>query len=119
MRCERCQAETPADEIRELHGRDLCEDCYMDALSPTRTCDPWAVHSAKNAEQLAGGEAPLTERQEKLLGLLSAEGPLEPGEIRKRLSMSKDELEKDMASLRHLEKLRAAMDGNRKVLRLW
>ena len=27
---------------RDFHGQLLCDDCYMDALSPARTCDPWA-----------------------------------------------------------------------------
>ncbi|MBF0526155.1 MAG: hypothetical protein HQK56_13800, partial [Deltaproteobacteria bacterium] len=48
MQCARCQETIEEMEAREMHGQTLCEDCYMSALSPTRTCDPWAVHSAKN-----------------------------------------------------------------------
>ena len=47
MECERCKDIIESGEEREYAGRVLCEDCYMDALSPAKTCDPWAVHSAK------------------------------------------------------------------------
>lgn len=30
----------------EYQGKLFCEDCYMDILSPPKTCDPWAVRSA-------------------------------------------------------------------------
>ena len=39
--CERCNAETEADEIREHLGQSVCEDCYMDLLNPPKSCDPW------------------------------------------------------------------------------
>ena len=48
MQCERCKSLIPEGEQMELHGQILCEDCYMDLLSPPRICDPWAVHSAMN-----------------------------------------------------------------------
>ena len=31
--------------------KKLCDDCYMDALSPTKTCDPWAVYTAKSIQK--------------------------------------------------------------------
>jgi len=40
MVCDRCRVEIDAGEEREIHGRLVCEDCYMDLLSPTRNCDP-------------------------------------------------------------------------------
>ncbi len=38
-----------------------CEDCYMDLLSPSKACNPWAVHSAKTfpkGEEKLSGELP-------------------------------------------------------------
>ena len=62
MICDKCQDNIEEGEERELHGRTLCEDCYMDTLSPPKACDPWAVHSAKSfsgspgiPDGLAGG----------------------------------------------------------------
>ena len=43
MNCDKCGSEMKNGEETEHHGQLLCEDCYMDALSPARTCDPWAV----------------------------------------------------------------------------
>ena len=48
MKCDRCSAAVQEGEEREHHGEILCEDCYMDVLSPAKACDPWAVHSAKS-----------------------------------------------------------------------
>ena len=43
----RCGVHIESGEEREYTGQMLCEDCYMDALSPVKTCDPWAVYTAK------------------------------------------------------------------------
>jgi len=40
MKCARCEASIPEGEEREHLGRALCEDCYMDALSP-QDLRPW------------------------------------------------------------------------------
>jgi hypothetical protein len=53
MQCDRCQANIEPGEEEQHLGQTLCEDCYMDALSPVKTCDPWAVHSAKSFEKHA------------------------------------------------------------------
>jgi len=46
--CERCKANVTEEEIHEYRGQKLCDDCYMDVLSPAKACDPWAVHAAKS-----------------------------------------------------------------------
>ena len=33
-RCEKCQNITPMEEEYHLDGKSLCEDCYIDAVSP-------------------------------------------------------------------------------------
>ena len=48
MRCDKCKEIIEEGEERELHGQTLCEDCYIDALSPAKACDPLAVYSAKS-----------------------------------------------------------------------
>jgi hypothetical protein len=47
IECERCKTVVTKSEQRPLHGQTLCEDCYLNLLSPLRICDPWAVHSVK------------------------------------------------------------------------
>ena len=66
MECNRCHAKIePGDEKQHL-GQTLCEDCYMDALSPVKTCDPWAVHSAKSFEKYAESALTLTPIQSEI-----------------------------------------------------
>ena len=78
MICQRCQTEIDPGEEQEHLGRLLCEDCYMDALSPAKGCDPWAVYSAKNLEQHTGGNMTLTPIQCEILEILKRTGGLEP-----------------------------------------
>lgn len=70
MQCQRCGTEIQAGRENEHLGQYLCEDCYMDTLSPVRTCDPWAVHSAKNPEAQIGEPVDLSDRQQKILEIL-------------------------------------------------
>ncbi len=113
MRCERCGAELKEGEGMGYLGRLLCEYCYMDAISPTRTCDPWAVYTAKS------GEVKLTERQEKILELIEKTGGLTTEEIASSLNLRLPEVEREVAVLRHMEKVRAAMKDGKKVIVKW
>ena len=51
IKYEKCGGLVPGGDERDHYARTLCEDCYMAALSPSRACDPWSVHSA-NRENL-------------------------------------------------------------------
>ena len=53
--CAKCGSAYDPAEAREHLGQMLCEDCYLDAMSPTKVCDPWAVHTAKSLKDLPGG----------------------------------------------------------------
>ena len=118
MNCQKCGDAIEAGEEREHGGRLLCEDCYMDALSPTRTCDPWAVHTAKSFQKEPGGPA-LNPVQQKILAYLQESGGAELPLIVERLQIKPSDLERELAALRHMEKIRAEMRGNKKVIRLW
>lgn len=120
MECERCHTTIEAGEEKEHLGQTLCEDCYMDVLSPVRTCDPWAVHSAKSFEKHTGGGA-LTPIQSEMLVVLKRTGGIEPSALLQQLSgkMSLDDLKRQFAALRHMEKARAEKRGDRVVWRLW
>jgi len=99
----------------------LCEDCCMEACSPLRTCDPWAVHSAKTWERRTDAPKALTPQQEAILQALEAHGPLTPEALRQRLAgrWSLAELEREFAALRHMEKVRGEKRGTGVVWRLW
>ena len=118
MNCDKCGASIPDGDEREHYSQTLCEDCYMDTLSPTRTCDPWAVHSAKTLEQ-SGAAVTLTTTQSEILSLLRETGGAEPGYVADRLSISMTELEREIAALRHMEKVRGELREGRKYIILW
>jgi len=121
MQCDRCKAAIPAGGQNEHLGQNLCEDCYMDALSPMRACDPWAVHSAKTFEAQCGGQSTLNDSQRRIISILQETGGIERHELLQRMGggFSEADLEREFASLRHMEKARAEKRGDRVFLRLW
>ena len=119
MQCEKCQETIAPGDEREHLGQQLCEDCYMDVLSPAKACDPWAVHSAKSFEKEHGGVLQLSPRQMKILSILDETGGLEPVMLMEHLNISPADLEREIATLRHIEKVRAEMRDNKKVIVLW
>jgi hypothetical protein len=116
--CDKCGSTIAAGEDRDYYGKVLCEDCYMDALSPTRTCDPWAVHSAKQLGDKTGG-LQINPLQEKILSIVTETGGIEPSDLAKRLGISSADLERETASLRHMERTRAELREGKKYIVRW
>ena len=104
--CTRCGAGLQGEEPRGYFGEVLCEDCYVEALSPVRTCDPWAVHCARSLKDLPGGLT-LTARQQQLYELVKERGEVFYPDAASALGISEDEVRREFAVLRHLEMLRA------------
>ena len=119
MKCEKCGVLIRENDEREFHGQTICEDCYMVALSPAKACDPWAVYSAKSFSDKSGSETKITEAQSKILQILKETGGIAIDDLSERLQISQSDLEKEIATLRHMEKLRAELRDGNKVLCLW
>jgi len=119
MRCDRCKGDIEEGEERELHGQTLCEDCYIDILSPAKACDPWAVYSAKSFSKEDGSDVEITETQSKIVQILKETGGAEPRIIAERLQIRPSDLEREIATLRHMEKIRGELREGKKILRLW
>ena len=119
MQCERCRELIPEGEERERYGQILCEDCYMDLLSPLKACDPWAVHSAGTFAKEEGYVLELNATQQKILDTLRANGPMEPKRLSETLQIKETDLEREIAVLRHMEKVRGKLRDGKKVIRLW
>jgi hypothetical protein len=102
-------------------GQTLCEDCYMDALSPVRTCDPWAVHSAKSFEKHMGGTATLSLIQSEIIRILEETGGIQPETLQDKLKdkLTPSQLEREIAALRHMEKVRGERRDGKVFIRLW
>ena len=109
--CAKCGAAYDPAEAREHMGQMLCEDCYLDAMSPTQVCDPWAVYTAKSLKDLPGGHD-LTPVQQQLYDLVQDRGEVPILEAAALLGLSEDDLRREFAPLRHMEKLRACKKDN-------
>ncbi|MFL7893841.1 MAG: hypothetical protein ACK2UM_19795 [Anaerolineales bacterium] len=119
MKCERCAEEIPTGEEMEYYGETLCEECYMRVLNPARACDPWAVRSAQTLSQLDDDYSALSNTQTKILQVLAETGGTTPEVVAQRLGMSLVELEREFATLRHMEKVRSQMRNREKIICLW
>lgn len=108
MKCEKCAAEISASDAREHAGITLCEDCYIDAVATPRTCDPWAVYSAKNT---ASQDPTLTPEQQRILDVIKAKGPLTLEQICAELDISEDKFRTNFSVLRHMELARGCKMG--------
>ncbi|MCF8093952.1 MAG: hypothetical protein K9J79_01180 [Desulfobacteraceae bacterium] len=116
MKCRKCGAEIKENEAMEAYGQTVCEDCYIDMAAKPKTCDPWAVYSAKN---LKNTESSLTKMQSAIVDYLKKNGPTPPENLTEDLGLSMDEFEREMAPLRHMEKVRAQLREGKKVICLW
>jgi hypothetical protein len=119
MKCDRCNAVIPDGDATGLHGQTLCEDCYMDALSPAKACDPWAVYCAKSFSSADGARQHLTPAQEKILKALATTGGAPPEAVRSAVGLTPADFDRAVATLRHMERLRAELRDGVKVLCLW
>ncbi len=121
MECNKCGATIEKGEERELRNQVLCEDCYIDVLSPVKVCDPWALYNAKSLERNTTEPAPLTPIQSEILDVLKSAGSLEPSVVLLRLKqkLTIKELEREFAVLRHMERVRAENGGDRIIWRTW
>jgi hypothetical protein len=119
MQCERCKNLIPEGEGMELHGQVLCEDCYMDLLSPAKACDPWAVYSAKTFLKNDSSGPNVTPVQQRILDILQDEGPQERPTLCETLQLKEADLERELATLRHMEKIRGELRGGKRLICLW
>ena len=119
MQCDKCKIPIEKGEELELQGQTLCEDCYMDNLSPPRMCDPWAVYTAKSFSDDPTAQPLLTEQQHKILEVLKETGGVDFEGLVSKLGIKPSELERELATLRHMEKIKASMRNGEKILVLW
>lgn len=121
MQCDACGGVIPSGDERTHQSRIVCEDCYMVALSPLKTCDPWAVRSARNCEKLSGNERQVTRIQSEILQILKTEGAMEPATLLGRLggNLQLADLHREFSILRHLEKVKGEKRGQDILWRLW
>ena len=116
MKCEMCGNPIEKGDEIKYHGQILCEDCYMDVLSPAKICDPWATYIAKSASDK---EITITEFQDEILKILKETDGVEPEVLAEKLNLKLSDLQREIATLRHMEKIKGKMKEGKKVISLW
>ena len=105
MKCGTCGCEIVDDDVYEHGGKNLCEDCYIDALNPAKPCDPWAVHLASRSIDRDG--APLSEQlsplQNSILEYLEKHGRATVEELMKEFDLTEARFRTEIATLRHCD----------------
>lgn len=120
MQCDRCNQSFKKEDLHKHNSSLLCEECYMDALSPARSCDPWARNSAKNFVRETGSIATINETQARILGLLKRNnGGMEIPVIAEALEMAIFDLKREIATLHHLEKVKSGTRDGKMLISLW
>ena len=115
MECAKCNDVIPEGEECNYLGKVICEDCYILALSPPKTCDVAAVHSAKKHREAMGhsGTEGLTQQQKEIIDFITEHGQVTKPEIAEKFALKPSELERQFAVLRHCEVLKAKKDGDK------
>jgi recombinational DNA repair protein (RecF pathway) len=120
MRCDKCETEVPDDDIYVHAGRNLCEDCYMVAMTRPVTCDPSAVSGARVSRELQGqkGTQGLSALQKKMYDYLKEKGKSTREETAEYMNIPWEDLENQFTVLRHCELIRAFKEGDQIYLSL-
>jgi len=113
MKCQRCNRDIPGEESFTYLGQVLCEDCYMDVLSPAKSCDPWAVYSATRTRESAGltGAEGLNTLQQAIYAFVKNRGKATAEEIKTKFNISQKDLANQLATLRHCELTKGHKEG--------
>ncbi|MDF2571812.1 MAG: hypothetical protein K0R55_3416 [Sporomusa sp.] len=119
--CTKCNNEIPEGEECLHRGQMLCEDCYLEVLEPPRTCDVAAVHGAKLARKMAGQEGTegLTELQKNIYNYIKDEGSVTAEQIMNKFSLSKMQMERNFAILRHCELAHGFRENGKVLIKIW
>jgi len=114
MKCQKCQRDIPENESYTHLGETLCDDCYMDVRSPAKSCDPWAVYSATRTRETAGltGAEGLNTLQQAIYTYIKDRGKVTPDEVITRFNITPQDLQNQIATLRHYELVKGHKEGS-------
>jgi hypothetical protein len=114
MKCSRCNREVPDEEIFAGPHGNLCEDCYLKARQTVQACDPLATRLALRIREKLGtqGADNLTAVQKAIYDFVKSRGKATAQEITGHLALSSDDLDTQLAVLRHCELVKGHKEGN-------
>lgn len=115
MECQKCRREITDDDSFTHLGQVLCEDCYMDAMSPTKSCDPWAVYTATRTRESSGltGVEGLTTLQQEMYEFIKNQGKVTADDIITKFNLTQKDLQNQFATLRHCELVKGKKEGDK------
>lgn len=118
MKCNRCGREIQEGDSYTHLGETLCEDCYLDMRLEVKACDPWAVHSATRFRESSGfeGVEGMTELQKAIYELVKRKGMVTREEVIENLNLSEQEMQTQLATLRHCELVKGHKEGDKVYL---
>jgi recombinational DNA repair protein (RecF pathway) len=118
MKCDRCGREIKEGDSYTHRGETLCEDCYLDARLEVKSCDPWAVYSATRSREGADfkGTEGLTDLQKEIYALVKRKGKVTREEVIEGLNLSEQEMQTQLATLRHCELVKGHKEGDQVYL---
>jgi len=121
IRCSRCNQELADGEGLVHRDETLCEDCYIDAAYPPKTCDPWAVYAATRSRESMGQQCAegLTELQKAIYEFIKSRGKVTGQELIKHFGLSPSELQTQATTLRHCELVRGQKEDGKIYLTLF
>ena len=114
MKCEVCGLPLQENQVNNFQGKVLCEDCCFDLMNPPKVCDPLAVSSTLSVRRQLGqtGTEGLTDLQKQIYNIVVERGTISREELTSLLKMTPQEMERQFATLRHCELLRAFKEGS-------
>jgi len=114
MKCQKCRRDILENESFIYQEETLCEDCYVDAMSPAKTCNPWAVYLATRTRERSGlkGVEGLTTVQKEVYEFIKNKEKVTAAEVMTSLHVTQRDLENIIATLRHCELVRGQKEGD-------
>ncbi len=115
MKCARCGAEVDEEDVYDLKGEKVCEDCYFDEHMPRHPCDPIAQSIADRFSCIFGETKPeeLPDIQRKIYEFIKNRGKATHEEILREFDLRHGELTQNMIVLRRLRLVKGAKIGDK------
>jgi len=87
----------------------------MDAMSPTKSCDPWAVYTATRTRESSGltGVEGLTTLQQEMYEFIKNQGKVTADDIITKFNLTQKDLQNQFATLRHCELVKGKKEGDK------
>ena len=121
MQCHKCQRKILESESLKHNGETLCEDCYIDAISPAKACNPWAVYLATRTRERSGlnDVEGLTPIQKEVYEFIKNKEKVTAEEVMINFHITQPDLENVIATLRHCELVRGQKEDDKVYLVLF